>query len=295
MDGEAQPIALLNGKEDRYGGVEVNLMEVEPMTAEDFNAKLDVSLKAWKDQGKKGIWIKLPCELSSLVDIAIKKGFTYHHAENEYAVLTSWISDLPSTIPANASHRIGIGALVLNKNREVLVVQEIDGVFKGTGLWKLPTGVIQEGEGIWAGAVREVKEETGIETRFVEVLAFGESHQSFLERKTDIYFLCELEPRTFEIKKQDSEILDAKWMPIEEYVKQPFIQNRENFRYMANICLKRSREEYLGFSTVLTKNLTGKESYLYCNTDHADFLNGKLDHASTSLFATLFRKCFCLT
>jgi len=23
-------------------------------------------------QGKKGIWIKLPCELSSLVDIAIK-------------------------------------------------------------------------------------------------------------------------------------------------------------------------------------------------------------------------------
>lgn len=84
-------------------------------------------------------------------------------------------------------------------------------------------------------------------------------------------------------------------MPIEEYVKQPFIQNRENFRYMANICLKRSREEYLGFSTVLTKNLTGKESYLYCSTDHADFLNGKPDHGSTSLFTTYFIKCFCLT
>ncbi|CAE5973462.1 unnamed protein product [Arabidopsis arenosa] len=116
-------------------------MDGVEVTAEDFNAKLDVSLKAWKDQGKKGIWIKLPCELLSLVDVAIKKGFTYHHAENEYVMLTSWISDLPSTIPANASHRIGIGALVLNKNREVLVVQEIDGVFKGTGLWKLPTGV----------------------------------------------------------------------------------------------------------------------------------------------------------
>ncbi|VYS52025.1 unnamed protein product [Arabidopsis thaliana] len=215
MDSEAQQISLLIGKEDRYGRVEVNLMEVEPMNAEDFNAKLDVSFKAWKDQGKKGIWIKLPCELSSLVDIAIKKGFTYHHAENEYAVLTSWISDLPNTIPANASHRIGIGALVLNKNREVLVVQEIDGVFKDTGLWKLPTGVIQE--------------------------------------------------------------------------------NRENFRYMANICLKRSQEkEYLDFSNVLTKNSTGKESYLYCSTDHAYFLKGKPDHSSTSLFTTLLRKCFSI-
>lgn len=34
-------------------------------------------------------------------------------------VLTSWISESPSTIPANASHRIGIGAFVLNKSREV--------------------------------------------------------------------------------------------------------------------------------------------------------------------------------
>lgn len=37
-----------------------------------------------------------------------------------------------------------------------------------------------------------------------------ESHQAFLEIKTDIFFLCELEPTTFEIKKQDSEILAAK-------------------------------------------------------------------------------------
>lgn len=50
MDSEAQQISLLIGKEDRYGRVEVNLMEVEPMNAEDFNAKLDVSFKAWKDQ-----------------------------------------------------------------------------------------------------------------------------------------------------------------------------------------------------------------------------------------------------
>lgn len=50
MVGEAQQISLLNGVEDRHGGIVVNLMEVERMTAENFDAKLDVSLKAWKDQ-----------------------------------------------------------------------------------------------------------------------------------------------------------------------------------------------------------------------------------------------------
>jgi hypothetical protein len=72
MDGEAFEISLLDGEEDRFGGTVVNLMEVESMTIGDFDSKLDVSLKAWKDQGKKGIWIKLPSELSSLVDTAIK-------------------------------------------------------------------------------------------------------------------------------------------------------------------------------------------------------------------------------
>ncbi|XP_024009651.1 LOW QUALITY PROTEIN: nudix hydrolase 6 [Eutrema salsugineum] len=248
MDSGAQKI--FNGKEDSYGGVVVNLMEMEPMDAQDFEAKLDNSLKAWKDQGKKGIWIKLSSKLSSLVDTAIKRGFTYHNAEKDYVML-----------------HIGISAFVLNKSKE--------------------------GEGIWAGAVREMEEETGIETKFVEVLAFRESHQSFLEEKTDIFFLCELKPSNIEIKKQDSEILYAKWMPIDEYVNQPFNQEKELFRYMANICLKRSKEKekYAGFSTVLTTTASGKESYLYCRTDHDNLLNGECDEDSTSLF----QKCFCFT
>ncbi|KAH0891972.1 hypothetical protein HID58_054401 [Brassica napus] len=65
-------------------------------------------------------------------------------------------------------------------------------------------------------------------------------------------------------------------MPIEEYVNQPFNQKKEMLRFMANICLKRShgKENYAGFSTVLTKNSAAKESYLYCSVDHADILNG---------------------
>ncbi|KAF2580998.1 hypothetical protein F2Q68_00003491, partial [Brassica cretica] len=199
----------------------------------------------------------------------------------------------------------------------VLVVQEIGGRFKGTGVWKLPTGVIQEGEDIWTGAVREVEEETGypcfgllfffrFKTKFVEVLACRERHQSFFERKSSIFFLCELEASNFEIKKQDSEILDAKVVNSLTYslvlnfpvdANQPFNQKKEMFRFMGNICLKRSheKEKYTGFSTVLTKKSAGKESYLYCSTDHANLVNGKCDQASTSFFTTLVHKCFCFT
>ncbi|KAG4946014.1 hypothetical protein JHK87_042021 [Glycine soja] len=43
----------------------------------------------------------------------------------------------------------------------VLVVQENSGLFQGTGVWKFPTGVVDQGEDICVAAVREVKEETG--------------------------------------------------------------------------------------------------------------------------------------
>ncbi|CAN6998047.1 unnamed protein product [Brassica oleracea var. botrytis] len=332
---------IFSGKEDNYGGVVVNLIETEPMTAQEFESKLDVSLTAWKVQGMRGIWIKLSSQLSSLVDSAIKRGFTYHHAENEY------VSHLALFLPINASHRIGIGAFVLNKSREVLVVQEIGGRFKGTGVWKLPTGIIQEGEDIWTGAVSEVEEETGIKTKFVEVLAFSSEFERLRMKKTDtidgfVGRLAELSSksaalgenieetklgeafdkfkkfreiveketgariktlrtdrggefcsREFQafcetygitrhltapyspqqngiVERRNRTLLVSQWMPIEEYVNQPINQTKEMFRFMSNICLKRSQEKenYAGFSTVLTKNSAGKESYLYCSVDH---------------------------
>lgn len=42
------------------------------------------------------------------------------------------------------------------------MVQEKYCTSSNTGLWKLPTGFINESEEIFSGAVREVKEETGV-------------------------------------------------------------------------------------------------------------------------------------
>ena len=44
----------------------------------------------------------------------------YHHAEREYVMLVSWLAEGPCTLPANASHQVGVGAFVLNEQEEVI-------------------------------------------------------------------------------------------------------------------------------------------------------------------------------
>ncbi|XP_030484868.2 nudix hydrolase 2 [Cannabis sativa] len=260
-------VDLLKADEDLHGGVCVELKEA--MDSQEFSIRLSASLSQWRLQDKKGVWIKLPISQSNLVEAAVKEGFKYHHAEPDYLMLVKWIPEIADTLPANASHRVGIGAFVMNDNREVLVVQEKNGKFKDLGVWKYPTGVVNEGEDICDAAVREVKEETGVDTEFVEVLAFRQSHMSFFN-KSDMFFVCMLKPQSFEIQKQVVEIADAKWMPVAEYAAQPFIQNHELFSLVSKICLAKTDSNYSGFSGRATTSSSGKTTHLYFNHQYCD-------------------------
>ncbi|XP_021680102.1 nudix hydrolase 7 isoform X2 [Hevea brasiliensis] len=261
-ESKAKQIGLLNVTEDLYDGVTVDMKE--PMDAKVFVSLLRASISKWRQQGKKGVWIKLPIELSSLVEPVVQEGFRYHHAESDYLMLVYWIPNTPDTLPENASHRVGIGAFVMNSHGEVLVVKEKNGGFRGTDVWKLPTGVVNKGEDICTAAVREVKEETGIETEFGEVLAFRQSHRSFF-RKSDLFFICMLRPRSFNIQKQDSEVEAAQWMPIQEYVEQSYNKEHQLFKYVAEICKSKSEGAYVGFSAMPIATASGKDTYLYFN------------------------------
>lgn len=257
----------LNVDEDRYGGVVVKMKE--PMEVQIFASLLAASMAQWRQQGKKGVWIELPIELVYLAESIVKEGFHYHHAEPNYLMLVCWLPQTDNELPSNASHRVGIGAFVVNQEREVLVVQERSGSFAGTGVWKLPTGVVNEGEDIPEAAVREVKEETGVVAEFVEVLAVRQSHKSFFT-KSDLLFICMLRPRSKDIQIQEREIAAAKWMPIEEYTAQPFVQEKEQFRDVANICLTKIAKGYTGFTHKTTITGSGKTSGLFFNGKDSD-------------------------
>ncbi|XP_004293184.1 PREDICTED: nudix hydrolase 10-like [Fragaria vesca subsp. vesca] len=147
----------------------------------------------------------------------------------------------------------------------LLVVQEKSGRLQGTGVWKIPTGVVDEGEDITVAAVREVKEETGIDAEFQEVLAFRQAHKSFFE-KSDLFFVCMLRPLSFDIQKQDLEIEAAKWMSLEEYAAQPVTQKHGIFKCIHELCLAKVKGNYAGFSPLSVKSFFDDQlSYIYLN------------------------------
>ncbi|KAG0460625.1 hypothetical protein HPP92_020922 [Vanilla planifolia] len=206
---------VLDVEEDEYGGVIVK-PEGLPKMADAFATMLQSSLFSWKlkacSKGKKGIWLRLPLDKADLVPIAVKEGFKYHHAEQTYVMLTYWIPEGPNMLPANASHQVGIGGFVLNNSNEVLVLQEKH-YRSAEDVWKLPTGFILENEEIFDGAVREVKEETGVSKAvlFVVIICsiYKHAHQVAFQ-KSDLFFICLLKPLSTKIAIDEVEIQAAK-------------------------------------------------------------------------------------
>lgn len=271
---------LLDAFDDEYGGVIVN-PEKLPFDSNIFASVLHSSISIWRTQGKKGIWLKLPLEKCDLVPIAVKEGFQYHHAEAGYVMMTYWIPDEPCMLPANASHQVGVGGFVLNDKNEVLVVQEKHCAPELVGLWKLPTGFILESEEIFTGAVREVKEETGIETEFLEVIAFRHAHNVAFE-KSDLFFICMLRPVSSEIKIDDLEVQAAKWMPLIEFVEQPLIKGDRMFKKIMDICIARIGKRYCGLSVhKVVSKFDNRLSSLYYNVVDSASINCLKDSCDT--------------
>jgi len=227
---------MLKARWDSFNGVIIDGNSL-PKGHNNFSTTLTESLKYWKEIGVRGVWLQIPIELSEYIPIAVTAGFVFHHAEPNYVMLTSWLADTESTIPANASHQIGIGAVALNKNNELLVVQEKNGPLRGLGVWKIPTGLVNCGEDIVHAAIREVKEETSIDAEFVSVIGFKESH-GFLFGKSDLLFIIKLNPLSTKIEKQLTEIEDCQWMPVDQFLQQPIYNKSPVYKRINDLIAK---------------------------------------------------------
>ncbi|CAG9464324.1 unnamed protein product [Pedinophyceae sp. YPF-701] len=237
---------MLKHKEDFYGGVIVD-GDALPSDAARFEAELDASLESWRATGKRGVWLKVPTQQSHLIPLAVARGFIFHHAEPSHAMLTNWLPDTPSTLPANASHQVGVGAFVINSKREVLVVQERSGPLRGKGVWKMPTGLVSQGEDVVDAAVREVHEECGIAAEFECVLAIRQMHRAAFG-KSDLFFVlgCRAVDEAAELVAQESEIEACRWLPLEEYEKIEFFRGRPLYEEITRHCAAWARGQAKG-------------------------------------------------
>ncbi|MGA1017291.1 MAG: hypothetical protein ACO3YY_04770, partial [Phycisphaerales bacterium] len=69
-----------------------------------------------------------------LLPAALAQGLELHHAEKGYVMCNAWLPEEegPSPLPANASHQVGVGAFVLNRAGDrVLMVCERHGPASG--------------------------------------------------------------------------------------------------------------------------------------------------------------------
>lgn len=111
------------------------------------------------------------------------------------------------------------GGIVL-KNGQVLLIKNAALRDPKKAYWGFPKGHIHEGEKSADAAIREIKEETGIEAEIVKKL--GDSRYIFTKDgekifKVVVYF--QLKYISGELKAQDLEVLEVKWIEPEEALK----------------------------------------------------------------------------
>jgi hypothetical protein len=123
-DENNEEVVLLTGAGDIFHGVTVD-QKLLAKTTTAFEHQLEQSLAAWRQAKRRGIWLSIPHDRTELIPIAQKFGFVLHHARSDFVMLTHWLDEKePNQLPTYAISSIGVGGLVVNKKRDVLIIQE---------------------------------------------------------------------------------------------------------------------------------------------------------------------------
>jgi 8-oxo-dGTP diphosphatase len=176
-------------------------------------SELKTSLAQWHSYGAALAWLTLSSERNALVPAVMNLGFQYHNCTAEYLTLVKKLNP-KAFVPSFATHYIGAGGVVINDKNQLLVISEKAHVTKH---YKLPGGLLEQGEDLVKGVEREVLEETGIRAVFDSVVCMRHTH-GYQFGKSDIYFVCRLKPLSEKITPEPGEISEARWMDIQEYL-----------------------------------------------------------------------------
>lgn len=131
---------------------------------------------------------------------------------------------------------VGFGVIILRDNKLLLGLrhddpEKADSELRGEGTWTLPGGKLEYGETFEEGAIREIREETGMEARNIRVLSVSNDmneHAHFVTIGTladDIVG----EPQV----REPDEIVEWRWFSLDSLPKNLFVCSErmlENYR-----------------------------------------------------------------
>ena len=100
-----------------FGGAVVDPKSI-PVEPDELLEAIGVATKQWEIDSVKVVWLEVPQNKFSLLSLVLAKGFTFHHANSHYAMLT--LSLVPTAfVPPYATHFIGVGGVVINEKKEM--------------------------------------------------------------------------------------------------------------------------------------------------------------------------------
>ncbi|WNO08812.1 NUDIX hydrolase [Teredinibacter sp. KSP-S5-2] len=199
--------------ENEFHGIEICNIEKE-ITLESFSKNLIEEINLWEKKDKKLIWLTLPINQSKYIHCATALGFVFHNCHETEITLIKRLTP-NAYAPFAPTHTVGVGGMVINANKEILVIRERNSVYKG---YKLPGGILEAGETIRQGVIREIKEETGVDSEFRSVSGFLAGYP-YKFNNANIYVVCKLSALTNEIAIQDTEeVLEAKWVSMDDFI-----------------------------------------------------------------------------
>jgi 8-oxo-dGTP diphosphatase len=127
-------------------------------------------------------------------------------------------------------HIISAAAIVLNDQNELLLIK---GPRRG---WEMPGGQVEEGESLKDAAIRETKEESGID---IEITKFCGVFQNVERSICNTLFLGKA---IGGVPTTSSESLEVGFFPIEEALEMVTIKN---FRERIELCLDEESQPFL--------------------------------------------------
>ena len=134
-----------------------------------------------------------------------------------------------SNIYIPSKHFVSAATIVLNDQKEILLIK---GPIRG---WEMPGGIVEEGESLRDAAIRETKEESGID---IKVLKFCGVFQNVNKSICNTLFLAKPTGGTL---TTSPESLEVGFFPIDQALKMITI---ENFRQRIEYCLDSSKQPF---------------------------------------------------
>ena len=204
---------MLKVDEDLYNGLIVDSNSISSEVIAFKDALLALQKRA-KEKKKNLLWLDLTTQQNQHIAIALELGFEFHNCEAHRATLTYRVKE-DAYIPVSPTHTIGVGAVVINQANELLMVR--DRIHTSSSRYKIPGGMLEHGDKLSDGVIREVWEETGIKSKLIKMVSLLNAYP-YRFNKSNMYIVFHLEALSSKIEVIDThEIEEAIWMPLDEF------------------------------------------------------------------------------